>query len=696
MKATELVSITALAMRFGMPVLTGSAMALGLCFGPVTARAQSFTQESEQLQFATELLQQADYQSAASSYEEFIRQFPRSSLLANAYVGAGDSHFFLKEPQKAMAYYREYESQFPNGKDKWLVLLREAQCLYIDGNAKDAAAKLSSIDTGSIQPPYRQTYYFYLGKAQMDSGNVKDAAQNFEKVIEQKSTGEYATMSFLQLASILERSGDSKDAAQLYNNALQSGDSMEIRSQIELMQAMSYMQSRQYEMAAMSLEKIADGYPTLPAGKDAAVNWFIALLKSNQSDEAVSEYNLRFKDKYDDPSYGPIHLLAVDAMLIQKQNDQALAILNALISAPATTQKTKDNAVLLKAKIMANNGQFDDALQLIDSNSSANKDTQDLVRQLKGQSYMGLGRYDEAMQAYSNNSSDKTTASCSQARVKLSQGQYAPSASLFMECFNQSKDEAYRQDALFSAFMMYAKANMINEAEKAFALYRTNYSTGTHLYEMSFNLADLYSKNKDYDKAVDVLKTVASSPSYQYQREALFQAAYNLQLAGKGQDALQLYGIVISQNTDQQLTLMSLKNSALIYSQNNDQDKAAETMDKIVLDFPANDLSTVDHLWLVEHWLQKKDPQRMRRVLAVVQKRPVTGDEALGIKFLTAEAFRLENNCSGAVPIYNDIVAAADNPYKERSRLSHDMCQNNSKPNVQSGKGPSGSGARKS
>ena len=392
----------------------------------------------------------------------------------------------------------------------------------------------------------------------------------------------------------------------------------------------------------------------------------------------ISEYNQRFKNSFDDPLNGPIHLLAINALLSQKKNKEALSIANSLINSPQMSQKVKSDAILQKSKILEDDGQFDAALKVIGIQTAPDKDTQTSLELLKGQSYLGLHDYDKAWQIFSTTAKeepDNAAAYCYQAHTRHAQGQDAESASLFMKCFNTSHDESYRQDALFNALLMYGKAGMMDDALKSSKLYLTDYPQGPHFYDTIFNLADLYSQSKQYNQAVEILKTVSNSASYQYQSEALFQVAYNFQLAGKTPEALRFYGILINQNSDPQLRLMSLKNSALIYSQNDDEDKAAEAMDTIVRQFGSNDLPTKDYLWLLEHWQQKNDPKRMLNVLAVVQKRPVAGFESLGIQFFTAEEYRMENNCSQAIPIYKVIVDVPGNPYEERSRAGESLCR---------------------
>lgn len=191
--------------------------------------AQSYA-ESEQIEFATQWLQHRQYLSAAWAYENFISQFPHSLLLANAYIGAGESHFFMNDHHGAMAFYQFYESHFPHGKEIGLVLLREAQCLSLEGKTDEVIAKLKAAQPLSIPKPYVPKYYFTLAKALMDKGKLKEAGEDFEKVIEQKPNGTMTAVSYLFLANIFAKTGNDQEAERLYRHVLQSKDYARMQS----------------------------------------------------------------------------------------------------------------------------------------------------------------------------------------------------------------------------------------------------------------------------------------------------------------------------------------------------------------------------------------------------------------------------------------------------------------------------------
>jgi tetratricopeptide (TPR) repeat protein len=591
-----------------------------------SAMAQQFKGlENERLGFASQLMSQAQFEQAAMIYVDFIEKYPQSTFLPDAYLGAGDSHFFLKEYDKALGFYEKYESLFPSGKDKWLVNLRQGQCWFLKGKGKEALAKLTAVDPNAVTKPFLQTLYFYLGQAYMDQKKTQEAAASFAKAVEVQTSGGYTSQSYLQWAGLLANQGDANGAFEKYSKAMEVGDSEELKIQLEMKQGLSYLREQNYDMASIIFSRIVDGYPAMPVGKNAALNLFIVMIKTGQIDKMLREYRDRFSTDFEDPLVVPIHLLAVETLVNRKEYEEAQAILDNLMGSANLSQNAKNDALFQKVRILEEQGHHQEALGLIEGQNDVGQDRKLSFGLLKGQSFIGQKNFDKAWEVYSQMAKDfpdGPDAYCGMGDVRYAQGQFDQAANFYMECFNKSKDDVSRQDALYNVFLVYAKGGMDDKAMEAAKNYQNKFPQGAHVGEITLSLAETFSKNKQYDKAIELLKNLPKTASYQDQREALFQVAYNLQLAGRLDEALALYKVIISQNTDTELTVMALKNSAMIAAEKNDNEMAAEALYLIVTNFPSNDLPTKDYLWLIEHWEHKKDVQKMAQVMEALQERP--------------------------------------------------------------------------
>ncbi len=639
---------------------------------------QLLTRDSEKIGFAQDLLNKAQYKLAASEYEEFIQQYPQSAFLPNAYLGGGDSYFFLQDYNKAIGFYQQYAQQFPQGKDKWLDLLRWGQCLYLIGEKDDALAKLTGINAATVQAPFVQTFYFYLGLVYMDQKNSQQAAINFEKATQAQVNGGYTLQAYLRWGDALTMQADYTNAIDKYTKALELSDSKEMSAEIIMKEAQAHFLEQDYNGAAKLFNMVIRDYPSLPVAKDATVSWFSVLLESQQQDKLIIYYDQQFKDNFQDPAFARVHLLAVEAFLKQGKQNEAMAILDKLIAVPSLAEKAKAQASFKKAEILVNSGKFTDAVAFIKSQKSLDKDTKVSMMLLEAQSQVELRNYDKAWAIYSSisqGSPDEPAVYCDMAHLRYVQGKFDEAASLFMECFHKSQEGPSRQEALYNVFLTYQKANKDEKAIEVAESYRKQYPQGQRIPELILALAGIYSKNQKYDQAIDVLKILLDKPDDPHWPEAVFQKAYNLQLSGKDDEAISTYEQITQKNINHELKFFALKNSAIIYLQKKDEEKAAQALDWIVLNFPSNDLPIKDYLWLAQYWQTKNAPQRMLNVLLTAQKHPVQASEDLGIKFLSAEAYRLQNNCPQSLDRYDEVIAVKENnPYKGLAYLGKGMC----------------------
>ena len=206
-------------------------------FCPVARAQPALTHEGEKIDFAQQLLNKSQYQLAASEFEEFIQQYPQSAFLSQAYLGAGDSYFFLKSYDKAIDFYQQYEKVFPNDRKKWFDYLRWGQCLYLTGKQDEALVKLTSVDASMVEPPFYQTLYFYLGQVFMAQKNFGQAAANFEKATQVQTSGGYTPQAYLQWGNVLTTLADYAKAMEKYSKAFSLADSDDVKAEILMKQA---------------------------------------------------------------------------------------------------------------------------------------------------------------------------------------------------------------------------------------------------------------------------------------------------------------------------------------------------------------------------------------------------------------------------------------------------------------------------
>jgi tetratricopeptide (TPR) repeat protein len=665
--------------RDARTILVVAALLITVCATPSLAQ-QLLTKDSEKIDFAHGLLEQSMFTMAAAQFEEFIQQFPQSTYLEDAYMGAAESQFFLKEYDRAIGLYQKSLEQFPTGKNKGSALVRLGQAFYLTGKYDEAAARLTAVDPAQLTPPFAQTMNFFLGQIRAVQNNPQEAANYFEKAVSVEGATAYTPQAYLQWASALGRLGDHPKALEKAGKALEMATTDDFKVAVMMKQGEIHFLAKQFAESAATFKKVVDTYPALPIVPDAAFNWFTALYNQKLFDELIGHY-AQYKDNFQ-PAYIPVHLIAAKALTASGKNDEALAVLNKLLELPAMTEPQKVKAHLNKIDLLVRSGRFREALDSMDGRFANDPTVKAQFLLLKAQSYMGVQDFDRAWEDYQNiaqqfpDTPEGIEAACSLGHVRYGQAQYEQAGSLFMDCLNKAKDETRRAEALYNAFLSYEKSGVIAKAVETGETYLHTFPKGDHLLDVALMLAGLYSKNQQYEKSIEILNPLTHDPHEDRRQNAYFQIAYNLHLAGKIDEALAGYEKVISEHkTADQVYQLTLKNSFMIYLQQNNEMKAADVLERTIREFPDNDLPLKDYLWLVQYWLDKNESRAMLVVLEAAQKHHAAAPGAVGIKYFTAEAHRIGNNCPEAIKSYDETIAAPENMlYKGRSYLGKGVC----------------------
>jgi tetratricopeptide (TPR) repeat protein len=618
---------------------------------------------------------------ASAQFEEFIQQFPSSAFLQDAYLGAGECYFFLKEYDKAVDQFQKYLAQFPDGKNKGVAQVRLAQSLYIKGNLDESLKQLNEANLDSLAPQFKQTLYFFKGQILATQNNNADALANLQLAAETTDAQAYTAQAYFKWGTLLVHT-DQAGALDKYSKAFGAADTNDLKASISMKQGEAFYLLKQYDEAAETFRKTLDTYSGLPVIPDAFANWYTVLIAQKKYDHLIADFNQELKGAIDKPEYFAAYLLVAKALAASGNTDGAIALLDKIAALPGLTDEQKGMMSLQKARFLVDGGKFADAAAFIDGQINTATSVKALLLLLKGKSHLNLKEYDKAWATYEQVSKDfmgspvMAEAICGMAYVRYGQEQFEPAANLFMDCFNKAQEEKLRKDAIYNGFITYRKFGNEDKTVEVAEQYLKLTPAGEHQADVALALSGIYSKRQQFDKANELLLPFLNDPDETKRRNAVFQTAYNLQLSGKADDALASYEKFIADGKNDRLTYLAFKNSAMIYLQKKDDDKAAEVMSKAVQSFADNDFSLKTYLWLVEHWQSKGDAQKMLDTLVIAGKIHEKDPGAVAIKFFAGQAYRMQDNCKQAIEYYDLVVADNDqgSVYKGRSRLGKGVC----------------------
>lgn len=647
---------------------------------PTSWSQQLLVNEGEKIDFAQGLRQQGQYSLAVSQFEEFIAQFPQSALVADAYLGAGESWFFLKEYDKAVEQFQNYLTNFPNGKDAGIVRVRLGQTFYVQGKPEDALKHFDGVALETLNPQFKQTLHFFKGQILAAQNKEADAIGSLQLALENAEATAYNAQVYFKLGSLIAQK-DPNAALEKYAKALEFADNSEIKASISLKQGEAYYLLKQYDAAEKVFRETTMAYPSLPVVTDAVASWFAVLIQQKNYSAVIENFNQLLGGVVEKPEYIQAYLSVAKAMSLSANADGAVALLDKIAALAGISEPNKAALLLQKARVYFENGKFTEAVTFIDGNLSADAGTKSAMLVLKAKAYMSLKDYDKAWAVYEQVSRDfaglpvMAEALCGMAYVRYAQEQFEPAAGLFLDCYGKTQEENLRADAIYNGFVSYRKAGNDEKTMEVAEEYIAKAPAGKNQAEVAISLAGIYSKRQLYDKASEVLAPYLNDPDETKRRNALFQSAYNLQLSGKTEEALKTYEAFMTDGKNDRLAYLAHKNSIMMFLQSKDDEKAAELLTKAINGFQDNDFPLRSYLWLVEYWQAKIDAAKMLEVLAVAEKHHAQDAQSAGVRFFKGQAFRMQDDCKQALENYElAIKNDTGSGYKGRARLGKGIC----------------------
>jgi tetratricopeptide (TPR) repeat protein len=326
-----------------------------------------------------------------------------------------------------------------------------------------------------------------------------------------------------------------------------------------------------------------------------------------------------------------------------KEYDQANALLNRALAFPTLKSQERAKIFIKKADILIREGKYKDGLALLDAYSSENINDADETFFLKAQGHYGLGDFDRAFILFENvylnfpGSRFSKAALLGQAHARRQTGRFKESEILFLKYYNIQNDPDLKSDALYDAVMIAVKAGDVS---------------GT------------ISNVQEYLKAFP-----GQRPNWAY-----FLLGFNQQLLGNSDQALKAYAQVDPHQENGEFYPGALKNMAIIYLSQENDDQARACFDRLISQADQNDLQIKTYIWVCNEYLKEQEFDDVLRIAAQAEKYFPLKD-LLEIKYFKAEALRGQGSCEEAVKDYDLVTSSTQkNAYTGRAHIGDGLC----------------------
>ncbi|MDD5439961.1 MAG: tetratricopeptide repeat protein, partial [Candidatus Omnitrophica bacterium] len=417
-----------------------------------------------------------------------------------------------------------------------------------------------------------------------------------------------------------------------------------------------------YADAAGTFKMLFERYRSHALAPDALGNMLLALYNAALYDRLVEEYAAYQASIVPDRKFFEVFYITAQGYLELGRYDEAVGVTDRLLSIANLNENERHKALVKKLEALIKAKKFADAGSLADTLLGAAGTDNDYVLFLKAETLYGLGDYKEAIVCYSRLQKEYPlspvfdNAMYSMAYAKKSLGDNEDAAALFTRYFSEGKDTDKRREALYNAILIALKLNSVDKAIAQSKLFLSTFKESDLSEKVLFRLGMLYTDKKRYEDARDSFVQFVNI----YQKsnrldEAYFELGFNFQALKQYDEALVNYS-KIAPLPNKALFYAALKNKAAIFIDKKDNEAACLAFDRIITEYPENDLDMDVYLWVAQYYDDHSRPEDVLRVLDKASLHQGASAHAKETAYFRAEAYRTLNDYPKAISSYDAVL----------------------------------------
>ncbi len=205
--------------------------------------------------------EQDQYGLALNSYEELIKSFPRSSRLADAYLGRANALYGLGKYLESAASYRT-------------ILDREAD--FKNSDLKEKA-------------------YFGLAWANLKLGNSAEAIENFKLVANSSGDKLMRLSAFCQMADAYQDTGNLSQALDIYDKILKDYPDSPYSDYVQYQEGMALLKMDKIDAATLMFQSLKANFPKSKFIPDAQYYLGTAYFKKGDFNSCIEQFGSLIK-----------------------------------------------------------------------------------------------------------------------------------------------------------------------------------------------------------------------------------------------------------------------------------------------------------------------------------------------------------------------------------------------------------------
>lgn len=637
----------------------------------------------EQLDFASGLFERKLYDMAITEYRKFIDTFKESELIGDAYFGIAESYFFAEKYNEAIVQYENLLNTFPKTDKNEISKVRIAQSYFLMKEYDIAFDRLSAMDVSTLNDNESKEYvYLYLSKIYQVKQDVESELLYLEKLKDIAEQKQNIIFAYLEIASIYADQYKFQESLKYYKELYSKNIDDDIKSLCLFKQGEILFLTKDYKNSALSFDALLNTYEKAKYRSNAFLNLLMALYNLGDYNAVLKKYDVYKTIELSHDDLFNLKFLLINTYAKLEQYDLAVAILDKELSRNDLSEDHVYQLKIKKINIFYEAKRFQELVLLVGEEQVQHKAERDYIHYILGEAYFSLGKYELSKNSYLEiirNFKDSKyfdSALNAMAYVQSKLGDKQQAVELFERYYVEGSDQDKKKAALYNEIIIRKELGQIEDVISKIKIYLTSYKDDKFVDELTFLLASSYSQLK---KHIDVITTledfIKKFPKSTRLFDAYFLLAFNYQADEKYDLALEYYQKIVDSNVSSELRYAALKNIVNVALVNGDKFTAKELIEKIVYEFPGNDLDMDTYFWLIDRKVEESNYDDIFKILGQSESHAGYKDDVLRVNYYKGVAFKGKGEIENALK-YFDIVVSLNqvSPYTAASLIEKGIC----------------------
>ncbi|MCK5707022.1 MAG: tetratricopeptide repeat protein [Candidatus Aureabacteria bacterium] len=599
----------------------------------------AFSSEQEDWDFANSLYVRKMYDLAQKEYKHFIKEYPNSTFINDAYYRIAESKWHMNKYDDALSFYQRLKRENIGSPKNEVVRLREALCYKNQKKEEKAISLLKEFEDAYPKSSMLPIVYYITAVINADLGNVENALEYYDKTINKNGTN--VRIALYRKGHLLIRQQKNIDALETFNTLLGFSQHDAIEEDAMFKAGELYFKLYEFNKSFEQYKKFLNNYPDSQLIGDAYKNALYSLSELKNLTQMEQFYNsYKATEKYSKEK--GFSLLIIAGTAFEKMDyDKSGYFLKQIQQDEFSPYYIR--SIILQAKIAFARSEYEKVLAMLDRAEKKEVLKEELsdIYFLRAKALKKIGRISDAEGFFTriisiDHESDVLMKTYfEKADCLYRQGNYEQASEVMKKFINKFKDVSYRENAFLKYAEYLSYSGDLQGAIEILKKFINENTYSTHSEDAYYRIGINYMKMNEYEKMSKTFKEYLEKfpEDSNYRPKALYWIGWNYLRDSNYESAIKPLNEIYEKSKKSEIYDDSVYWLAIAYYSLDDKVKALSYFTELLEKGKSKNFTRSILFWITEELIENEDYKHATSSLQILEEKVISFQEKQRIAF---------------------------------------------------------------